>query len=303
MALQSDKRFTDQAAYKRLAKGVSTGVNRITGGSFLTELFSGIFYFFVGLGAFSIRAVLRRKLGERSFGILTILLTYFWIRLFYAWNYLEFQPCNTFFGVECGVLGNGLYYFLVPISLIVNLFFPGALELVTTTEGFGNAFNPFNFGLGESLAGFYSVVFLIFAFIALCESIYRIFKKVRWYSYYRGKSSLFDWWLTGKRIGGFAISERIIWMIVEPMVVVLFAGLFYLIGDTILSQILMIGAVCLFIEEYGDYREERNVILNVIDGEIINERIIQVKTEYSSDQEPHYKNADEKQTSDSEITI
>ncbi|MEL6256402.1 MAG: hypothetical protein AAFR87_30645, partial [Bacteroidota bacterium] len=124
MALQSERRFTDRTAYKRLSKGISTGVSRVTGSNFLTELFSGIFYFFVGLGAFSVRAVLRRKLGERSFGIFTILLTYFWIRLFYAWNYLEYQPCDTFLGIECGALGYGLYYFLVPIFLIGNILFP-----------------------------------------------------------------------------------------------------------------------------------------------------------------------------------
>lgn len=303
MALQSGNKFTERAAFKRLGKGVSTGVNRITGGSFLTELFSGIFYFFVGLGAFSVRSVLRRKLGERSFGLLTILLTFIWLRLLYAWKYLEFAPCEMLFGVECGVLGHGLYYLLIPISLIVNLFVPGALELVKTNEGFGNAFNPFNFGLGDSLAGFYSVVFLIFAFIALGESIYRIFKKVRWYSYYRGKSSLFDWWLTGKKIGSFVISERIIWMILEPLTVALISGFSYLMGDILLSKILMIGAVCLFIEEYGDYREERGVILDVIDGEIVNERIITVKAEYNIDEEQHYKNTDEKETPNSELTI
>ena len=304
MPLQSENRFGDEAAFKRLKKGVSGSVNRITGGNFIANLLSGIFYFLIGLGAFSVRVVLRRKLGERSFGLLTILLTFISLRLFYAWNFVEISSCAELYGSECRTVQDLLYYVTFPVVLIGGIFFPNLFPtILKTQEGFGNAFNPFNLGLGESLAGFYSIVFLIFAFIALSESIYRIYKKIRWYSYYRGKSSLFDRWLTGKKIGGFVITERIIWMIVEPLTVVFFSGLFHFIGDTMLSQIFMLGAVCLFIEEYGDYQEERNIILNVIDGEIINERIIALKAEYNIDQEPHYKGKDDRNASDSELTI
>ena len=72
MAIQPKYQYSDAAVTGRLGRGVTRTIDRVLRTNFITELVRGVFYFAVGLGAFSVRVVLRKKLGERSFGLICV---------------------------------------------------------------------------------------------------------------------------------------------------------------------------------------------------------------------------------------
>ena len=301
MALQTKMKYGDEAVYKRLRKGVSGSIDRTIGTNFVTELISGFFYFFVGLGALCVRVILRRKLGERSFGILSVILTYVFIKIIYFWNYVKIAP---FEGGSFGAIDQILYEAYALYARVIGLFFPDWFpDFILNQDAVKNSFSPFFFEEGNTFLGFFILVYLIFALIALGEVFYRIFYKVRWYSYYRGKSSLFDWWLVGKKVAGWTITEKIVWLVIEPIFLAAIALIFYGLGDLLMGGVMLMGAVCLLIEEFNYFREERNILLDVMDGEIEADRITKLKNRHNSDSEILYKDQAIAKSNDTSVTI
>lgn len=301
MAIRPKMGLGDEALFKRVTGGIYKGVQRTRGMTFFTEFFAGLFYLFIGLGAFSIRALIRRKLGERSFGIFTIVFTFIWIRAFYAFDYVELKSCAEFFHVEsCNSINTAMYYLYLPFSPIAGFFTP-EFSLISFQEGFGNLFSPLNIQTEISYAGLFSLLFLLIAFVALGETIYRMFKKIRWHSYHRGKSSFFNW-TVGKKIGRFVIKDVHVWMIFEPLLI-LMIGWIVSFGDIVLAKVLIAGAICLFLEEYSIYRQERNYILNMIDGEIEGDYLTELKEQYREDEEKYKEMGGEGASSEAEISI
>jgi hypothetical protein len=301
MALQSNMKYGDEIVYKRLQKGVVKSVDRALGGNFITELISGVLYFFVGLGALSVRVILRRKLGERSFGMFSVVLTYIFLKVIFFWSYVKIAP---FEGSSSGAIGQILYETYALYVRAVGLFFPQWFpDVILNQEVVQNSISPFHFEDGNTFLGFFILTYLIFALIALGEVFYRILYKVRWYSYYRGKSSLFDWWLVGKKLGGRTITEKTVWLIIEPLFVAATSLIFYAQRDFLMGGVLLMGAICLLIEEFSYFRAERNALLDVMDGEFEAEWITKLKERHNLDREILYKDQSTPNENNSSVTI
>ncbi len=100
------------------------------------------------------------------------------------------------------------------------------------------------------------------------------------HSYYRGNSIFFGW-MEDKVIGGFKINSLAIWMIVEPIFVLFVA---YLVEDFLgysqIGLILKFSAICLFIEEFRVYQENRRFILDMLDGQLDAAFVRDLQVEY-----------------------
>ena len=291
MSNRSNFKFNDFALSNRVYSRVQGGLrqHRIVG--FFTDIITGIVFLFVGLGAFSVRVVLRSKLGERSFGVVMILLTYYWIRMFYLHDKIEINSCSEFefMGGGCGALELILFLLLTPFYAIANIFIKDVSNIspIETTGG-SNLLYLLNLEVEGSFAGYYSLIFLILSLAAIIEVFIGALRKIKWYSYHRGKSRIGLDLLAGKTIFGFFLIKDVhIWMIVEPILVALFASWFWISGDTILGSILFTGAVCLFLEEFSSARKEREVILDLNDQEFEAQYYSEIRNRYKSSDESH----------------
>lgn len=119
---------------------------------------------------------------------------------------------------------------------------------------------------------FPSMIFLFWLF----RKSYKYFKSIhlhqeidytlRVHSFYRGDSKYFKK-LIGKPYKSIIIRQLHIQLFFEPLLTLLF-GLALLFVDMTLSVALMVGGVCLFIDEWEVIRKRRDMILDSLDGEM-----------------------------------
>ncbi len=303
--MRSSFEFGDDNIRKKVSGSIYKGLSRTSTFGFVTDLFAGLIFSIISLGAFSVRVIFRRKIGERSFGIITIILTYIWIRMFYAYDLIHIKSCSEFglFGGECGALSSIMYVFLVPYYILISMWRNDMdMSPITTEGGIENIFFLFNIEADGGFAGLFSLLFLFFALWALIDVFGRVFSKSRWHSFHRGKSILNRFFL-GKKVFGFTIQDFHIWMWIESTVVAIFGVIAWLCNDVIMARVLLVGAACLLIEEYSVYRNERSIVLDLIDQEIDAEHITRIKKQYQYDLEQHRESGEENNSNESEITI
>lgn len=105
---------------------------------------------------------------------------------------------------------------------------------------------------------------------------YKYFKNIHLYhivdyaqrvhSFYRGESKYFQG-LIGKSYKGLTISLFHIQLFLEPITTI-FLGLAFLFLDTALGIAIILGGICLFVDEWEVIRRRRDMVLDVLDAEM-----------------------------------
>jgi len=228
----------------------------------LFGLLSAIFYYFIGVFAFLSRSFFRIKLGERSFGLLTIISIPFFVWL--GAYYQHYFASQTFLASD-DLFTTLFKAFSRILEATFLLFFPSRNSVLDTLS------------LSTPVTIFGYIIFLVS--IAHLIDVYRRKKnKEVIHTYFRGESVLFDRF-KGKKIGNIEITQVRIWMIIEPLFIIIFALVFLLLEWYQLSLLLIISAICLFIEEYRVYKENKESYLNLIDRQLDGIYIRQVQKE------------------------
>lgn len=252
---RTGKPLSDHAVLGQLgdsAKGILSASPSATGG-----LIFSLLSYFIGISAFITKCFLRARIGERSFGFITILLVYFIVLLINlipaAYNlnieYLGGRGLQEVFGTK--ILAAITAPFSVPYYIYVG----------------GREYPGFSLQLPNSLLVLVSIVIFL-GVLHLIEVSKRRTREEVIHSNFSGDSIFFGW-LVGRKIGSFKFTSIRIWMIVEPLVVLLFAYLIHQgFGYSDLAYVLAASAVCLFFEEYRLYAENRRFILDLLDGHL-----------------------------------
>ena len=123
----------------------------------------------------------------------------------------------------------------------------------------------------------YLVFFLIFSIHSLNQARKRRKKGIiKIYSYYRGDSIFFP--KKGQeRFNN--LSNASVWTFTEPFFVLGLGMLVRNYLDPVLGFILFIGAIALFIEEYGVYQKAKSIELDLVDVELESEYVDKVEKE------------------------
>lgn len=281
---QQFQNFSDENIYRRFSGGLYRTMSRGSGG-WIADFLSGIFYFFINMGAFTVRVFLRRKMGVRSFGLISVLLSYIWLRLFLINSYVFENSCEMFFGFEDGTTcnwGNYAEYYLSPTIDLFD-FIPGGY--INAIEGnlssYLSFFNTIEaFGLGLHLLSI-SVLFL--GVLHFFTAIVRDIRKVKWHSFHRGTSLFFNW-LNGRSVFGlFTINEHLIWAVVEPLFVLFIAYTLAIFSqDWALILCLKIAAWCLAIQEFQVWNRNKNMVRNMIDQEIDSSILLEEREKFKA---------------------
>ncbi len=227
----------------------------------IVSLIMGLIAFMFGVGAFIARVFLRRKLGSRSFGLVTITCSYLWIK------WVE--------SVHKSNLTSGKS---IDFSTLIDYILKPVLDFMETIFGTTSFKNTMLYPLSKytninDLLHWFSLAILLFAFGHYLGAVIRDFRKEKWHSYHRGESLLFKW-LVGKRVFNTVISDTTVWMFIEPIFVFSIALPFSSTPDGAgLAFVLKTSAVCLFLQEYMVYQKKRATILDIIDTELESEEI------------------------------
>jgi hypothetical protein len=256
---KSAKVQSDSSVLSDISKGTVRAANRAL------PIFGPFIYLYdyiVGTLAFITRGFLRVKLGSRTFGLFTFafLLLFTWISLYYREVFLQFySELVNMEGLGEGLLGQISVFFMSIFGAFLGMF-AGLLYLATPTEE------------GFSLFPEFTLPIMILLAVTLLLSLYHL-RDVRGrkksgeviHSQYRGDSLLFDW-LEGKNILGKKMTPENIWLIVEPLTVFLIAtGIWIFTQWHDLAYLLMVSGICLFLEEYKVYKENKELEYNTID--------------------------------------
>ena len=269
--------------------------------SAVPRFFMWFFVKWVKTAAFSIRVLLRDRLGERRLGGMSILAGFLWIRYFLGGNFKfksldhEFALFSSdFFEGRREIFGHWilatmpdvsghydlidylslqldaalwpLYWLIYPLwQFFENL--PRLLQFAMITNP-----NPHE----VSLCVFYfSLLFLCIAVIHFAFILKSKNQRTFDHSYKKGRSTVF-YWLEDKCIGSFSITPTIISMAIEPVFVFL-VGFVFICFDWNFSLLVMLSSLALFIEELWEYQIKKAQVLNVIDSELDGHRVM---TEY-----------------------
>lgn len=229
------------------------------------------FSFCVGIFSFIVKPILRKNLGERTFGVLTILLCFLVLRGFYVYDLYGRIPND----VSKYVPG---WYFRTDLVGIN----PG--ELYLEGNGLFDAKKKVqdwkqHFPKFPSPVGLYGYIVLAFGIAEFYNVWNRRKQKLRMHSQYRGESRFFSS-LKGKKILGTTIDDAIIRAFLEPFLVVILGLLLLIFGDKYFGLALLLGAGTLLLEEYLFYIKRRQMLLDMIDNEIDGEYIMLVKEQY-----------------------
>ena len=249
-----------------------------------------ILKFMLSVGAYISRAFLRSKLGERTYGIITIIFIY----LLLSFVQITIETIDNV-GPELAAmnindLDRASLYDVFGIYLLVTTL-PDVLQQFTVignasaTGGvyflFRDAFINYN-GLVGGLKLLWWVI-LAFSAMHFIELFIRSRREEVVHSFHRGRSGFF-WRLSGKKIVGFEIKDIYIWMILEPLFIFFYAIILdFAFGDEVLSLVLKFSAFCLLLEEYMVYLENKSMALDIIDSIIDGKKLADIQEKYTRD--------------------
>lgn len=249
---------------KKFSASLSNSFSRLD--PYLIGFLLSIFDFIISVYALVTRSFLRKKLGERTFNIFTIILMFSFV---YVALILQkaIPPALVQFPVE-GVDGF-MKHFVTYIIIIPSI----PWLLVTGYQKMPEI---------DTSAYVFLIVIFIVCIGHITDVIIRRRRDEIIHSYHRGDSLLFGW-MKGRSFGSYIISDLTIWMIVEPLFVLFVAWLinkYYMLGQV--SLILAVSAVCMFIEEYRVDMDHRKFVLDIIDGQLDAQYAKEVQNYYSS---------------------
>lgn len=260
------KSYSDDA----LASDLVDGIHRYSEKNypFLVGTIVWVLELFTKGLAFNIKAITRKNLGSRTFGVFLLMDAYFMQKLFLfmilLWMDGSFQ-----------------------LSLILDLFDSNSF----VGQGFNHSFywwpniEEFLKELNRVNLLKFAKYFLaqilpqLFGYIFLWNAIKQMFRKTKKSllatkenSYGHGESRYFKD-LKGKKIGKITITDDIICMVFEPLLVLVVGFALWKIADSPLGIFLMISAGAVFYEEYKPYWRRREKIQDKIDAEYEMEKI------------------------------
>jgi hypothetical protein len=275
---RTGKELGDNFFISDLSKGVSSAAMHRA--PLLTRLLSGGLGYFVGTCAFLTRSFLRVKLGERTFGLFTFLFAYLIVYLIFLYPQGYQITFESFFD-ESQRQNIGV----IILTFIGTLFYlPFAIWQIRkgeVVEGAGEVAFSLNMDMPLEL-DYFILITIVLGVGQLVDVYIRRATKDVVHSFYRG-DSIFWGWLRGRKIGPIIFTDTRIWMLVEPLFILLVANLLstYL-GLNYLSLVLIVSAFCLFLEEYKVYMENRKFILDMLDGRLDAAYMNTIQEEYSS---------------------
>lgn len=256
----------------------------------IIAFFYYILKFLLSVGAFISRAFLRSKLGERTYGVITIIFIY----IFLSFVQITFQVVPILndnlesLKPELEKLGvdnfdrTGLYD-LLGIYLLVttqenrpdNL---SRISVMGTFLLYRDAVINYE-GLEDGLS-FFWILLLLLSLMHFFELLRRRIQGKIIHSYQRGKSIFFSF-LVGKKIGRFKINEVHIWMMIEPLFILAIGNIINVVfGLAPLSLVLSISGICLFFEEVRVYLDNRSLELDIIDSLIDGKKLARLQENY-----------------------
>ena len=241
-----------------------------------SNFFTSLFQYFIGAMAFLSRSFLRANLGERTFGVLTILSIIFFVGIIQVFPsaYDATYKAMSFNKEEGGwFLGVIVFFltFLYPIYILIL----GKLMRLNPTEYFQSIDTE-----TSSTITWFLVIILVITLGQIAEVYSRKKQRIVVHSFYRGDSLLFRW-LENKRLFGTKISKLAIWMLVEPVFVLAMAFLLgNILGYEDVALLLQISAICLFVEELRVYQENRRFELDMLDGQLDAAYAMQLQQKY-----------------------
>ena len=211
--------------------------------------------YFVGVAAFFSRVFLRIRLGERTYGISMVIMSFAFIYFLQISRY-SLDSLSDVLSMEGEILP-GLIVFFRALAEDPNGFF----DIFVTGSVLKNNDLPL-----ETII--FGVLFLGLSIFHFIESFQRRKREELYHSLYRGDSLYFHF-LIGQRVGSITIQKIHVWMIVEPLFIFIAAWIL----DTGLKLeaigfILQISAICLFIEEFRVHREQRLLFYDIQDRQL-----------------------------------
>ena len=256
----------------------------------IIAFFYFILKFLFSVGAYIPKVFLRSNLGERTFGIITILsLFIFFISIqigidLYPKIKDDIQEQVSMLGLD--QLNN--QQAINTVEVILNLltlskgresfqYYGSSLTIGVLVKNLSNYKYE---GLKKELKWFWWLILLL-SLMQYTELFFRRLRENTIHSYHRGRSVFFSF-LSSKKIIGLEIKNHHIWMVVEPVFIFLIAFIINNLGFFLLSTVLKIAAFSLFIEEYRVYSENRSLVLDIIDSLIDGKTLSKVQDEYGS---------------------
>lgn len=233
--------------------------------------------------AFSIRIFLRRDIGERTFGIWSIILAYFWVQYFMLDSAVLKHLDGDFkiFGIidfSQDVPGLGEYGFslkswddmLRPLYVFFNYFWQVFVNLLKLTNLFGtdSADN------GSWIVQWYSWIVMLLGVAHLVKGIRRKNAWVKADSFRRGDSIFFGL-LEGKKVLNVTITRTLLLTVAEPLIVLSLGLIVYGLSDphSSFGAFMMISAIALSAEEYQEYLYHQSKTLDMMDSEFESRRL------------------------------
>jgi len=280
-------RISDQTVVTDLAGKVFSGTRRRL--PIIIAFFYYIIKFLLSVGAYISRAFLRSKLGERTYGVITVLFVY----LFFVSIQLTMDTIPRVIEMikpelrafQSSGVGQSEIYDLLTLFVVFSSSDPQAQQDLSAIGTFSfiyvfkeSILNYQGFSLGLKIAWW---LILVLSFMHFIELFRRRRTGEVVHSFHRGKSVFFSF-LVGKKLFNFEIKELHIWMFLEPLLIYLLAiTLNQVFGFEALSIALKISAICLFFEEYRVYLENRAMVLDIIDSQIDGRTLAQIQDEYA----------------------
>lgn len=222
-----------------------------------------IFFYFV-FGSLIPRLFLRSKMGVRTYGIISIFITYFWVKFFYLTTVFYQLGADELFsksGSEDTNLNRWVYIIASPFIEVLD-YITGSSTNDGMVEGeYGKFIMPFEFSVFgfESLLPYVALLIPVVAIFHLRDRFSQGQYAIS--SYYRGNSLLFGW--LRKR----GLSDFQIWAFVEPGFLFVLGVIARLLGDFSLGIALQFVAICLFADELRAWMKIRAALLNMSDAQ------------------------------------
>lgn len=252
--------------------------------SFIIAFFYYILKFLLSVGAYIPRALMRKKLGERTFGIITILSIYLLlssVEIFVRAVPVLKQRANDVL-VELNMEEpdkNSLYeffqFYLISSSTSEGQEQFSIVSSLLITSFFKESILEYS-GLSMNLKFLYGLI-IIFSIVHFIEIQIRRRREEVVHSFHRGESIV---GIALKKLG-IDIKERYSWMYLEPIIIFFLAmGLQFFSDTEALVLVLKVSAICLFLEEYRVFIENRSMVLDVIDSQIDGLHLASIQEEY-----------------------
>jgi len=265
--INKQTKVSDQQLVSQLSGSIFSASRGRKG--FIIAFFYTILAFLTGVASYISRCFLRKKLGERTFGVFTILAVYV---LIVSVNFLH--TAFPVFMEDVRAAGIITWDDLMAIGLASTQESNNEVALVLILMEY---IHLVGVGLLSSEIKYLWYVILVLSAFHFAELYISKRQGDRYHSFYRGDSLLFGF-LENKKFFGFTISSLFTWMVLEPLLVWLIAFFVKNIFQMeVLGLLLQISALCLFIEEYRVYSENRQLVLDLIDSEIDSHYIVAVK--------------------------